>query len=317
MTYAGILNIDKPSGWTSHDVVGKVRRLLGQKSVGHAGTLDPMATGVLLVCVGQATRVADYLMAGRKVYRATAELGRETATYDLDGATLATAAVPGLTDADLRAAFGRFAGAIEQTPPAYSAIKQAGIPAYRKARRGEAVALPSRRVTIHSIELLEWRSPYVTFDVTCDPGTYVRSLAHDLGTTLGCGGTLAKLTRLQSGSFRVEDAISLDALAEAAQSGQIMHCLHPLRAALSALTAVTIDAEAVSRLVHGQPIPCSTLPQTVDGYALQADGAVVAILTYNAADGQWWPRKVFVGNGEGASRMADPTHHAPHITQHA
>ena len=298
MTYTGILNIDKPSGWTSHDVVAKVRRLLGQKSVGHAGTLDPMATGVLLVCVGQATRVADYLMAGRKVYRATVELGRETDTYDIEGATLATAAVPDLTDADLRAAFGRFTGAIEQTPPAYSAIKQAGVPAYRKARRGEVVALPPRQVTIHSIELLEWHSPYVTLNVTCDPGTYIRSLAHDLGEMLGCGGTLAKLTRLQSGSFRVEDGVSLDALAEAAQAGQLMRCLHPLRAALSALTPVPVDAEAVARLIHGQPIPCSAPPETVEGYALQADGVVVAILAYNAADGQWWPRKVFAADGE-------------------
>jgi tRNA pseudouridine55 synthase len=298
MTYTGILNIDKPSGWTSHDVVGKVRRLLGQKSVGHAGTLDPMATGVLLVCAGQATRVADLLMAGRKVYRATVELGRETDTYDIEGATLATAAAPDLADADLRAAFMRFTGAIEQTPPAYSAIKQAGIPAYRKARRGEVVTLPPRQVTIHSIDLLEWAPPYVTFDVTCDPGTYIRSLAHDLGTTLGCGGTLSRLARLRSGSFRVEDAASLDALAEAAQSGEIMRYLQPLRAALAALTPVPVDGGAVARLAHGQPIPCSHPPQTVEGYALQADGAVAALLAHNASDGQWWPRKVFVSNGE-------------------
>ena len=298
MTYTGILNIDKPSGWTSHDVAAKVRRLLGQKSVGHAGTLDPMATGVLLVCVGQATRVADYLMAGRKVYRATVELGSETDTYDVEGATLATAAVPALTNADLGAALGRFIGAIGQTPPAYSAIKQAGVPAYRKARRGEVVTLAPRQVTIHGIELLEWRSPYVTFDVTCDPGAYIRSLAYDLGKTLGCGGTLAKLARLRSGSFCVEDAVSLDSLAEAAQSGQIMHCLHPLRAALSSLIPVTVDAETVARLVHGQPIVCSAPPDTVEGYALQADGEVAAILTYNAADGQWWPRKVFVADGD-------------------
>jgi tRNA pseudouridine55 synthase len=298
MTYTGILNIDKPSGWTSHDVVGKVRRLLGQKSVGHAGTLDPMATGVLLVCVGQATRVADYLMAGRKVYRATVELGRETDTYDVEGATLATAAVPDLTDADLRAALARFTGVIEQTPPAYSAIKQAGVPAYRKARRGEAVALPPRQVTIHSIDLMEWRSPYVVLDVTCDPGTYIRSLAHDLGETLGCGGTLAKLTRLQSGNYRVEDGISLDALALAAQAGQITRYLHPLRAALSALTSVPVDPETVARLVHGQPIPCSTLPETIEGYALQSDGVVAAILIHKVADGHWWPRKVFVTDGE-------------------
>ncbi|MCU0503279.1 MAG: tRNA pseudouridine(55) synthase TruB, partial [Anaerolineae bacterium] len=149
----------------------------------------------------------------------------------------------------------------------------------------------------HSIDLLEWPLPYVTFEVTCDSGTYIRSLAHYLGKTLGCGGTLAKLTRRQSGRFRVEDGVSLDALAEAAQSGQVVRFLHPLRAALSALTPAPVDAEAIARLSHGQPISCSAPPETVEGYALQADGSVAAILAYNAADGQWWPRKVFVADG--------------------
>jgi tRNA pseudouridine55 synthase len=153
-------------------------------------------------------------------------------------------------------------------------------------------------VKIHSIDLLEWHSPYVILDVTCDPGTYIRSLAHDLGETLGCGGTLAKLTRLQSGNFRVEDGISLDALAEAIQAGQIMRYLHPLRTALSALTPGPVDPDAVARLVHGQPIPCPTPPETIEGYALQSDGVVTAILIHNVADGQWWPRKVFVTDGE-------------------
>ena len=152
----GILNIDKPAGWTSHDVVAWVRRVLREKRVGHAGTLDPMATGVLLVCVGQATRVVEYLTAGQKVYRAEAQLGVTTDTYDADGQVIATAPVPPLTADDLRSALAGFVGEIQQRPPAYSAIKQGGEAAYRKARRGEAVELPARPVTIHGIELLDW-----------------------------------------------------------------------------------------------------------------------------------------------------------------
>lgn len=294
----GILNIDKPAGWTSHDVVGKVRRLLGQKSVGHAGTLDPLATGVLLVCVGQATRVAEYLMAGRKLYRATVQLGLTTDTYDIEGATVATAPVPELTHDDLARALAPFIGALAQIPPAFSAIKQAGVPAYRRARRGETVTLEARPITIYSIELLAWRPPLVTLDVTCDPGTYIRSLAHDLGQALGCGGALAGLRRLRSGRFGIEDAVSLDDLGAASQAGQTARYIHPIRAALYDLTPVAVDDEAAARLAHGQPILGPAGPVTDEGYALTAAGAVVAILRSDGACNvathcQWWPKKVF------------------------
>lgn len=296
----GILNIDKPAGWTSHDVVGKVRRILGQKSVGHAGTLDPLATGVLLVCAGQATRVSEYLMAGRKVYRATVQLGLATDTCDIEGATLATAPVPELAHDDLTRALGAFVGELAQIPPAFSAIKQDGVPAYRRARRGETVTMEARPVTIHQIELLAWQSPRLTIDVTCDPGTYIRSLARDLGAALGCGGALAGLRRLRSGQFGIEDAVGLEALAEASQAGQLSRFLHPIRAALYDLTPVIVDTEAAARLAHGQPILGPANPATDAGYALTADGAVVAILRRDAASDiaaashcQWWPKKVF------------------------
>lgn len=293
---AGILNLDKPAGWSSHDVVARVRRLVGQKDVGHAGTLDPLATGVLLVCIGHATHVAGYLMAGRKVYRATVQLGLETDTYDITGAVIASAAVPPLTEADLARALAAFVGENEQIPPAYSAIKRDGVPAYRRARRGEAVAMPPRRVTIYHIELLSWQPPHVTFEVTCDPGTYIRSLAHDLGRQLGCGAALAQLRRLQSGRFRVEDALGLEALAEAVQAGELGRHLHPLRAALDGLTPVAVDEALARRLAHGQPIACPAAPPTADGYALTAAGEVIALLEYRPVTGQWWPRKVFIAN---------------------
>ena len=192
-TLNGILNINKPAGWTSHDVVAWVRRVLREKRAGHAGTLDPMATGVLLVCLGQATRVAEYLMGGEKVYRAEAQLGIVTDTYDADGEVMASAPVPPLTADDLRRTLAGFVGEIMQVPPAYSAIKQDGVAAYRKARRGEAVTLAPRPVTIRRIELLDWTpadapaasGDRLTIEVTCGAGTYIRSLTHDLGQALG------------------------------------------------------------------------------------------------------------------------------------
>ena len=291
----GILNIDKPAGWTSHDVVARLRRVLGEKRVGHAGTLDPMATGVLLVCVGQATRVVEYLTAGQKVYRAEAQLGVTTDTYDADGQVTATAPVPLLTDDDLRNALAGFVGKIQQRPPAYSAIKQDGEAAYRKARRGEAVDLPARLDIIHGIELLDWdpATAKLSIEVTCGPGTYIRSLSHDLGQALGCGAVLTRLTRTRSSQFSIEDAVDLDTLADAARSGDLSPYLHPIEAALHKLTRVPVDAEQVTRLTHGQFLSCPTPPEVEIGYAMDANDAVIAILAYDAPRAAWRPDKVF------------------------
>lgn len=291
--YHGILNIDKPAGWTSHDVVARVRRLLGQREVGHAGTLDPLATGVLLVCVGQATRVAEYLLASTKVYRAVVRLGVVTDTYDADGAVIATAPVPPLTAADLQPVLARFVGRISQVPPAYSAIKQGGVAAHRRARRGEAVVLSPRWVTIHQLVLRDWQPPDLELEVTCDAGTYMRSLAYDLGRALGCGAMLHQLVRLRSGNFTLAEAISLEALAAAASAGQIARCLRPLRAALEGSTPVSVGVADAARLARGQPIACSSLPPTATAYALNEEGDVLAILAHDPEHQLWWPRKVF------------------------
>ncbi len=292
----GILNLDKPTGWTSHDVVAWTRRVLHEKRVGHAGTLDPMATGVLLVCVGQATRVVEYLTAGQKVYRAEAQLGVTTDTYDADGEITATAPVPPLTTDDLRDMLASFVGEIQQRPPAFSAIKQDGEAAYRKARRGEAVELPARPVTIHGIALLDWEpaTAKLNIAVTCGPGTYIRSLTHDLGQILGCGAVLTRLTRTRSSQFAIEDAVDLDTLADAARSGDLGRYLHPIEAALQKLTRVPVDAEQVTRLIHGLFIPCPTPPEVETGYAVDAGDAVVAILLYDTSFAAWRPNKVFV-----------------------
>lgn len=300
--FTGILNINKPRGWTSHDVVAKIRRLLGQRTVGHAGTLDPLATGVLLICVGQATRVSEYLMAGRKVYRAVARLGVTTDTYDADGEVTSRQPVPPLKRADILAALAPFIGSISQRPPAFSALKQAGVPAYQKARRGENIELPARPVTIYQIELLDapdaTETPgtghdLLTLQVTCAPGVYIRSLVHDLGQALGCGATLEQLTRLRSGQFTLEDAVSLETLAEAVRMGELGRHLHPLQAALHDLTPIAIDAATGQQLLHGRPIVGPPPERSDLGYALEATGTVRAILAYDASTGLWRPRKVF------------------------
>ncbi len=297
----GILNINKPAGWTSHDVVAWVRRVLRIKRVGHAGTLDPLATGILLVCVGQATRVAEYLMASSKTYRAAARLGITTDTYDTDGELIATQPVPELTADDLRVALTHFTGDILQTPPAYSAIKQDGVPLHRRARRGETVQPAPRPVRIQSIEVLAWQPPDVALEVVCDPGTYIRSLVHDLGQTLGCGATMTALQRTRSGRFHIADALDLDTLAQAAAHGAIERHLHPLSAALDHLTPVEVTAEVEKLLRFGQPIPCSEPPATVTGYAINPAGEVAAILTYAQQSGTWRPEKVFASESNGVS----------------
>lgn len=289
----GILNINKPAAWTSHDVIAWVRKVLREKRVGHSGTLDPLATGVLLVCVGQATRVAEYLMASTKVYRAEAQLGTTTDTYDADGTIVATAAVPPLTEADLVAALRPFTGEILQAPPAYSAIKQDGVPLHRRARRGEEVRPAPRPVRIHSIELLTWKPPRLTLEITCDPGTYIRSLTHDLGQALGCGAVLTQLIRTRSGHFTVADAVSLDALAAAARAGDLARYLHPLTAALDGLTPIPLDPSDERRLRNGQAIGGPAATANPDGYAVTAAGRVVAILRHDPRTSTWRPVKVF------------------------
>jgi tRNA pseudouridine55 synthase len=308
--YDGILNLDKPRGWTSHDVVAWVRRLLGEASrqkqestppqgrgtfrVGHAGTLDPLATGVLLVCVGQATRVAEYLTASEKAYRAVVQLGLTTDTYDVEGQVIEMAQVPPLEWRDVEQGLSTFAGKILQVPPPYSAIKQEGVPAYRKARRGEVVELAPRSVVIHSLALLEWRSPRLVIELVCDPGTYVRSIAHDLGRLLGCGAVLTDLTRLRSGSFTLQDAIALDDLAAAARADQIARYISPLETALAALAPVPVDPPSRDRLMNGQAIIGPVAAADRLGYAVDPDGAVLAIIVYDSSAGLWRPRKVFL-----------------------
>jgi tRNA pseudouridine55 synthase len=284
----GILVINKPPGRTSHDVVGCIRGLTHQKRVGHAGTLDPMATGVLLVCLGRATRVSEYLMASDKTYRAVMRLGVETDTYDADGRVVATQPV-NVDESGLRDVLARFAGSIDQVPPMYSALKLAGKPLYKLARKGVEVRREARRVTIHSITLQEWRSPDATIDVRCTPGTYIRSLAHDIGAVLGCGAHLTALTRLASGSFTIEDAVKLTDLERAEN---LRGRLHPIDAALQDLPIVTLDNEQAQRVLMGHAIAQSGLDGSSLFRVYDPNATLLAIMEYDSADQVLHPKKV-------------------------
>jgi len=309
---SGIINLDKPAGLTSHDVVDAVRRMAEQRKVGHAGTLDPMATGVLLVCLGTGTRVAEFLMAGRKRYRAGIVLGAATDTYDAEGKVTDCGGSTDFGREEIDAALGRFVGRIQQLPPAFSAIKQQGQPLYRRARRGECVELKSRTVEIDDLVVLDWapagptqKVALLTLEVACSPGTYIRSLAHDLGRSLGSGAYLSSLVRLKSGRFGLEDAVSLGRLEEAFLEGDAARYVLPVDEALLDWPALIVGEADARRITQGLPVvgePPPDQPERDDGpvgyapsrcRAYSSEGDFLAILAYRPGMGQWWPAKVF------------------------
>jgi tRNA pseudouridine55 synthase len=206
----GVLLVDKPGEHTSHDVIARLRGKLRMRKIGHAGTLDPMATGLLIVLVGKATRVSQFIISLDKEYEGTIELGRTTDSQDADGQTMETRPVPALTEAEVRAALQGFLGDQYQTPPMFSAIKIDGVPLYKRARRGEEVEREPRFIRVMSWELLRFESPRIYFRLRCTKGTYVRTLAHDLGTRLGCGAHLSALRRTATDRFNVAQALTMD-----------------------------------------------------------------------------------------------------------
>lgn len=285
----GFLNIDKPLGLTSHDVVARVRRSLNIKKVGHAGTLDPLATGVLVVCVGTATRLSEYVMHTIKRYRAQIHLGVTTTTYDAEGKITAQRDASHLTRLDVEQALAQFVGEIEQLPPMYSAVKQGGRKLYDIARAGDEVERQPRHVEIMVLEIVDWSPAQVTVEVTCSAGTYIRSLAYDLGETLGVGAYLSGLVRTASGSFRLDEAVSLDALLEASDWAEYL--VSPA-AALAHLPVIECDAAGLDHLSHGRPVPDPLAEAGLLAQAYNAKGDLIAIVQ---GDGQrWLPHKVFV-----------------------
>lgn len=284
----GFLNIDKSGGMTSHDVVGRVRRLAGQKRVGHGGTLDPAATGVLPVALGDATRLLEFLVEGRKRYRALIKLGVVTTTDDAEGAVVAEQPVPAIAEAELLATLATFVGAIQQIPPMYSAIQVGGRRLYDLAREGTTIELAPRTVEIDQLTLLGWESPLLSLDVTCGKGTYIRALARDLGAAIGCGAHLQALRRTAVGALTSETGVSLDALA--ADPALLAERLLPPEAAVAHLPRVELDDESARLVRNGMPIALAE-PLVGDTSRAHADGALLALLRYDGA--VWRPFKVF------------------------
>lgn len=284
----GFLNVDKPGGVTSHDVVAKIRRGLSVKKVGHAGTLDPMATGVLILCLGGATRLSEYVMNSTKRYRARVRLGITTATYDAEGEILQNRDAAHITQTHVENALAAFRGDIQQLPPMYSAIKQGGRKLYDLARAGETVERQPRSVRIDSLEMLDWSPPEFTLDVLCSAGTYIRSLAYDIGEVLGVGAHLTALTRTTSGIFRLETAVSLD---ELLASDDWQQHLVSAPAALADWPSLHLNSAEIDHIRHGRSIPADK--HAVEGlaFAYDAAGALVAILQTD--DGLLRPHKVF------------------------
>lgn len=285
----GFLNIDKPAGITSHDAVARVRRLARQRRVGHAGTLDPAATGVLVLALGGATRLIEYVQdATAKRYRAVVRLGSATTTDDAEGQELFSAPVPALDAAALERALAPFRGAIMQTPPMYAALHHEGKRLHELARAGVTVERAPRPVQIERIDLLDWNPPLLTLDVLCGKGTYIRALARDLGEALGCGGHLHTLRRTAVGAFLADDATPLGDL-EADPALLEIRLLPPEHAVLD-WPMIALNAAEARMVAQGRPLPHDG-PAGDRARAHAPDGALLALLA--RSDGLWKPQKVF------------------------
>lgn len=290
---SGVLVIDKPIGLTSHDVVQIIRRGTGIRRAGHTGTLDPRASGVLVVLIGPAVRLSEYVSASDKRYQATIRLGSSTDTYDAEGVvTKSTISVDDITEERFNDVLQEFVGEIEQVPPPYSAVKVKGKKAYEMAREGEDVDLSPRKIHVYSLEVLEWAPPEVVIDVYCSSGTYVRSLANDLGNRLGCGAHLVGLRRTKSGRFTLRDAVPLRRLQEAFNKGEWYRHLIPAAEALADWPMVELDADQVELVRHGHRVSAEA---GSSGWArgVSQQGDLVALLECDVETMEWQPRKVF------------------------
>lgn len=288
----GILVIDKPQGYTSHDIVNVVRKKLGTKKVGHTGTLDPLATGVLVLCVGQATKLVSYLTAENKTYTATAKLGMTTTTDDITGEILTESDV-NVTDKLLKDTLSKYTGNITQIPPKYSAIKVAGKKLYEYARKNQDVVIPVRHVTVYDTTLLSDvvlytnENSHFNFSTTVSKGTYIRTLIKDIGVSLGCGATMEALRRTQVGAYTLLDAISLDEVNP--------DKLLKKETIVTSSNSVTFDSEILKRLSTGQRVKhVDDSLLNKEYFLLDSDGLMIGIVTYDVQNSLIRPKKMFV-----------------------
>lgn len=299
MSDFGFLVIDKPLGLTSHDVIGVVRRGVNQRRVGHAGTLDPLATGVLVVCIGSATRLSEYVMGRDKTYRALIRLGEETPTYDLESKVICVRPIDHLDRAQVLKALEAFQGEVDQIPPMHSAVKQNGKKLYQLARRGKEVERPPRRVHLQT-RLIRCDLPEVELEIICSAGTYIRSIAHDLGTVLGVGGHLAGLRRLSSGEL--DNPVPLALLRTSFEAGDWRQYLIDEQKALAHLPALHLEAEGAADILNGRLLNLPQEPRSgtdpVDRpilyRAYDPDGRFIAIVKPDPSGSHYQPEKVFL-----------------------
>jgi tRNA pseudouridine55 synthase len=294
---SGVLVIDKPVGMTSHDVVQAVRNGTNLRRAGHTGTLDPRASGVLVILVGPAVRLSEYVSASDKRYQAIIRLGSSTDTFDADGKFTRSDQPVNVTEAQFEEVLKTFIGEIEQTPPPYSAVKLQGRKAYEMAREGEEVEIAPRKIMVHHLEVLEWAPPEVVIDVHCSSGTYVRSLANDLGVQLGCGAYLVGLRRTKSGRFSLRDATPLRKLQESFNAGNWYQYLIPAAEALGDWPAIELSPDEVEDVRHGHRVKAvgeAELGSRVRGVSTQGElVALMELVTGEDSSPEWQPKKVF------------------------
>lgn len=255
----GVLIVKKEAGWTSHDVVAKVRHLFGEVKVGHAGTLDPAATGVLPVLIGRGTRIAEYLVEWDKEYRAVLRLGETTDTQDATGTVLTRCTTDSVTPEAIHEVVGRFHGPIEQVPPMYSAVKVGGVPLYKSARAGKTIARNARTIIIHNLEVEAIQARDVTLRIVCSKGTYVRTLCADIGEALGVGGHMLALERRRVGPLTIGDALTVNEIGIRHALGRIGDDLLSLDRTLGHLGIAVIDEQTVDRVRHGASVPIAKI----------------------------------------------------------
>ena len=294
---SGVLVIDKPTGMTSHDVVNIVRRGTGIRRAGHTGTLDPRASGVLVVLVGPAVRLSEYISAEDKRYQAIIRLGSSTDTYDAEGSFTGDEVEVNVTEEQFETELKKFEGEVEQTPPPYSAVKVKGRKAYEMARKGEEVELEPRMIQVHHLEVLEWADPEVVVDVHCSSGTYIRSLANDLGEVLGCGAHLVGLRRTKNGRFSLRDSVPLRKLREAFDQGDWYKYLIPAAESLSDWRSVELNPDEVEIIRHGQRVRAKEGTEPGLARAISEAGELVALVSLEEDEEgniEWQPKKVFL-----------------------
>ena len=293
----GILVLDKPLGISSMEVVRRIKRASGVRRVGHGGTLDPMAAGVIPICLGRATRLMEYMLDSSKEYVGEVHLGISTDTYDAEGEITGRSDPSGVRREAIEDVLNIFLGQIDQVPPMFSALKRKGKRLYELARQGIEVEREPRAMTVHSIRLEAWNPPIATVHIECSRGFYMRSLAHDIGVQLGCGAHLKSLTRLRTGQFRISDAVSIETARRSFEDGSWPELLVSPDSVLGDLRAIIVGEREQKSIQNGRPVPLSeddgTLRQDEQFRAYSRDGDFLAIMRFDAPDRCWRPNKVF------------------------